>query len=218
MKATWRNGRIVLDDPVDWPEGRRLVVTEAPPIDPVAFNRAFQQAVKPYLWTLCVCASLALISAQIAQLTMPRISQTTIFGLPLLWMNPDGINVAIVAIGGCPTIGLLAVGGLAVGVFALGGGAIGVIAVGGGAFGLVALGGGAVGFIALGGGAVGVIAIGGSAGGLYAWGREGWSKGRYVLDVHRQDAPAVRFFCHYFPVLRQAFEPPLQEETASETK
>ena len=26
VKATWKNGQVQLDQPVDWPEGRRLVV------------------------------------------------------------------------------------------------------------------------------------------------------------------------------------------------
>jgi hypothetical protein len=29
LKATWRNGQVVLDGQADWPEGRRLVVQEA---------------------------------------------------------------------------------------------------------------------------------------------------------------------------------------------
>jgi hypothetical protein len=37
MRATWKNGRIVPDGPVDWPEGCRLViepeVSEATPMD-----------------------------------------------------------------------------------------------------------------------------------------------------------------------------------------
>jgi hypothetical protein len=28
VKATWKNGRVVLDHPAGWPEGRRLVVAE----------------------------------------------------------------------------------------------------------------------------------------------------------------------------------------------
>jgi len=28
VKATWRNGQVVLDSPAEWPEGRRLVVAE----------------------------------------------------------------------------------------------------------------------------------------------------------------------------------------------
>ena len=31
IKATWRNGQVLLDDRVDWPEGRRLVVREDDP-------------------------------------------------------------------------------------------------------------------------------------------------------------------------------------------
>ncbi len=31
IKATWKNGRIVLDGPADWPDGHRLVVTEERP-------------------------------------------------------------------------------------------------------------------------------------------------------------------------------------------
>ena len=30
VKATWKNGQVVLDGRADWPEGRRLVVAEAP--------------------------------------------------------------------------------------------------------------------------------------------------------------------------------------------
>lgn len=33
VKATWKNGQIVPDGPVDWPEGRRLVVLEQPPVE-----------------------------------------------------------------------------------------------------------------------------------------------------------------------------------------
>ncbi|HVS37245.1 MAG TPA: hypothetical protein VMS17_16910 [Gemmataceae bacterium] len=28
VKATWKNGQVLLDGPADWPDGRRLVVTE----------------------------------------------------------------------------------------------------------------------------------------------------------------------------------------------
>jgi hypothetical protein len=30
IKATWKNGHIIPDGPVNWPEGRRLVVVEEP--------------------------------------------------------------------------------------------------------------------------------------------------------------------------------------------
>ena len=30
VKATWKNGHIVPDEKVNWPEGRRLVVLEEP--------------------------------------------------------------------------------------------------------------------------------------------------------------------------------------------
>ena len=30
VKATWKNGHVVPDEPVNWPEGRRLVVLEEP--------------------------------------------------------------------------------------------------------------------------------------------------------------------------------------------
>src|SRR5439155_12632803 len=33
IKATWKNGQVLLDNGVDWPEGRRLVVTEERPAD-----------------------------------------------------------------------------------------------------------------------------------------------------------------------------------------
>jgi len=33
IKATWKNGQVVLDSPAGWPEGRRLVILEAPPAD-----------------------------------------------------------------------------------------------------------------------------------------------------------------------------------------
>lgn len=31
IKATWKNGQVLLDGPADWPEGRCLVVTEERP-------------------------------------------------------------------------------------------------------------------------------------------------------------------------------------------
>jgi len=31
IKATWKNGQVVLDSPVSWPEGHRLVVVEESP-------------------------------------------------------------------------------------------------------------------------------------------------------------------------------------------
>lgn len=33
VKATWKNGQVVLDSPVAWPEGRRLVVAEEAPAE-----------------------------------------------------------------------------------------------------------------------------------------------------------------------------------------
>ncbi len=33
IKAIWKNGQVLLDRPADWPEGRRLVVTEDRPAD-----------------------------------------------------------------------------------------------------------------------------------------------------------------------------------------
>jgi hypothetical protein len=33
IRATWRNGQVVLDSPVEWPEGCRLVVAEEPPAE-----------------------------------------------------------------------------------------------------------------------------------------------------------------------------------------
>jgi hypothetical protein len=30
IKATWKNGQIVPDEPVNWPEGRRLIVAPEP--------------------------------------------------------------------------------------------------------------------------------------------------------------------------------------------
>ena len=33
VKATWKNGRVELDSPAEWPEGRRLVVAEEPPAE-----------------------------------------------------------------------------------------------------------------------------------------------------------------------------------------
>jgi hypothetical protein len=33
MKATWKNGHIVLDGPASWPEGSRLVINEELPAD-----------------------------------------------------------------------------------------------------------------------------------------------------------------------------------------
>jgi hypothetical protein len=30
VKATWKNGQVVLDSPVEWPDGRRLLVAEEP--------------------------------------------------------------------------------------------------------------------------------------------------------------------------------------------
>ena len=33
IKATWKNGQVVLETPADWPEGRRLVVAEEPAPD-----------------------------------------------------------------------------------------------------------------------------------------------------------------------------------------
>jgi hypothetical protein len=33
IKATWKNGQVVLDHMVNWPEGRRLLVLESPPPD-----------------------------------------------------------------------------------------------------------------------------------------------------------------------------------------
>jgi hypothetical protein len=30
IKATWKNGQVVLDSPAEWPDGRRLVVAEEP--------------------------------------------------------------------------------------------------------------------------------------------------------------------------------------------
>jgi hypothetical protein len=33
IKATWKNGQVLLDSAADWPEGRRLIVSEADPTD-----------------------------------------------------------------------------------------------------------------------------------------------------------------------------------------
>ena len=33
IKATWKNGQVVLEGHADWPEGRRLVVAEEPVAD-----------------------------------------------------------------------------------------------------------------------------------------------------------------------------------------
>ena len=33
IKATWQNGQVLLDSAADWPDGRRLVVTEERPAD-----------------------------------------------------------------------------------------------------------------------------------------------------------------------------------------
>jgi hypothetical protein len=33
VKATWKNGQVVLDKPADWPEGHRLIVREEVPAE-----------------------------------------------------------------------------------------------------------------------------------------------------------------------------------------
>lgn len=42
IKATWKNGQIVPDGPVAWPEGRRLVVLEEPLADFVGMTEEEQ--------------------------------------------------------------------------------------------------------------------------------------------------------------------------------
>ena len=46
VSATWKNGQVVLDDKVAWPEGRRLVVAEAP-ADEIQFMTEEQQRDDP---------------------------------------------------------------------------------------------------------------------------------------------------------------------------
>ena len=36
IKATWKNGQVLLDGPADWPDGRRLVVMEQHPAEVAA--------------------------------------------------------------------------------------------------------------------------------------------------------------------------------------
>lgn len=43
IKATWKNGHVLLDNPVDWPEGRRLVVAEDRMAD-IDFMTEYQQS------------------------------------------------------------------------------------------------------------------------------------------------------------------------------
>ena len=42
IKATWKKGHVQLDSPADWPEGRRLVVTEDSIVDVDFMNEAEQ--------------------------------------------------------------------------------------------------------------------------------------------------------------------------------
>ena len=46
IKATWKNGAVVLDNPADWPEGHRLVVIEERSPD-VEFMTEAQQSDDP---------------------------------------------------------------------------------------------------------------------------------------------------------------------------
>lgn len=42
VKATWKNGQIVPDGPVDWPEGRRLLVEPEPLVEFVGMTEEEQ--------------------------------------------------------------------------------------------------------------------------------------------------------------------------------
>ncbi len=45
IHATWQNGRVVLDEPVDWPEGARLVIAPEQDQD-AAVRLAVEQEIK----------------------------------------------------------------------------------------------------------------------------------------------------------------------------
>ncbi len=42
IRATWKNGQIIPDKPVDWPEGRRLLVEPVPLEDVVGMSEEEQ--------------------------------------------------------------------------------------------------------------------------------------------------------------------------------
>ena len=46
IKATWKNGQVLLDRPADWPDGRRLVVMEERPTE-IAFMTEDEQSDDP---------------------------------------------------------------------------------------------------------------------------------------------------------------------------
>ena len=46
IRATWQNGQVLLDNPADWPEGRRLVVMEERPAD-IEFMTEDEQSEDP---------------------------------------------------------------------------------------------------------------------------------------------------------------------------
>lgn len=47
FNATWHNGQILLDGPVNWPEGKRLVVTEESPFEDITFMTEEEQSDDP---------------------------------------------------------------------------------------------------------------------------------------------------------------------------
>lgn len=148
------------------------------------------------LWLMLALMPLAMVPAVGRTLRAIRIGPLPLVSIGLQGGRQPG-----------PTVGVVALGGLAVGVVAVGGMSAGVIAFGGGAVGVFAIGGGSVGLIALGGGACGYIALGGGACGWYAMAQRG--AGKFVLAVNRQDPEAIALFSRWVPGLRAAVTMPM---------
>ena len=72
VRATWKEGQVLLDNPGDWPEGRRLMVVEEPIADIVFMTEAEQsddpEAIERWIAELEALPALTMTEEQEAEM------------------------------------------------------------------------------------------------------------------------------------------------------
>lgn len=79
IRATWTNGHIVLDEPVDWPEGSQLLVAPVPAADKIGLDesewRDDPQSIAEWIAWVDTIQPLTLTDAERAEMDRYRAEQ-----------------------------------------------------------------------------------------------------------------------------------------------
>lgn len=166
----------------------------------------FKKTFKPFLikWSIVYAIFIAFANFIPICISKPNWEFSQLF---ISWFMDKGaifdgknIHYSVITLG-INTLGIFTLGAFSIGIITLGTNVVGGFSFGINAIGIVAIGTNAVGVIAIGCNAVGVVAIGVNVIGIYAISYTEYSKGRYLLAPHRQDAKAIDFFSRWFPKL-----------------